>query len=69
MILTITVPDDIAPTVIDNICVATNYDAGSGKTKAAWVKEKVIAQIKSLNQAGAMKVVAIAQQASTATIS
>lgn len=70
MTITITIPDDIATTVLDNICVATNYDvAGGGKEKAVWVKEKVISQLKSLNQMGAMRVAVAKQQTDTTTIS
>lgn len=69
MTITITIPDDIATTVIDNICVATNYDGvGGGKEKILWVKEKMIIQLKTLNQMGAMKIVVAKQQADTVTI-
>ena len=55
MILTINVPDAVAPTVLDNICAATNYDPASGKTKGAWVKEQVIRTLKLQAANGAAK--------------
>ena len=55
MTLTINVPDTIAPAMVDNICVATNYDAASGKTKPAWVKEQVIRTLRNLAANGAAK--------------
>jgi hypothetical protein len=53
MTLTINIPDAVATQVVDGICAATNYDAGSGKTKAAWAKEQVILRMKSLAYSGA----------------
>jgi hypothetical protein len=55
MILSINIPDAVAPQVIDDICTATNYDPASGKTKAAWAKEQVIRTIKNLATNGAVK--------------
>lgn len=55
MVLTINIPDAVAPQVIDNICTATNYDAASGKTKAVWAKEQVIRTLKTLATNGAVK--------------
>jgi hypothetical protein len=55
MTLTINIPDAVAPAVVDNICVATNYDAASGKTKAQWAKEQVIRTVKQLATSGATK--------------
>lgn len=55
MILSINIPDAVAPQVIDDICTATNYDAASGKTKAVWAKEQVIRTIKNLATNGAVK--------------
>ena len=55
MTLTINVPDTVAPAMVDNICVATNYDAASGKTKAVWVKEQVIRTMRNLAANGAAK--------------
>ena len=55
MILSINIPDAVAPQVIDDICTATNYDPASGKTKAVWAKEQVIRTIKNLATNGAVK--------------
>ena len=55
MTLTINIPDAVAPQVVENICVATNYDAASGDTKAAWAKAQVIRTLKQLATQGAVK--------------
>jgi len=55
MTLTINIPDAVAPQVVDGICAATNYDAASGKTKAAWAKEMIIRNLKALATNGAVK--------------
>ena len=55
MTLTINIPDEVAPQIVDGICEATNYDAGSGKTKAVWAKEQVIAHLKRMATSGVMK--------------
>jgi hypothetical protein len=55
MTMTINIPDAVAPQVVDGICAATNYDAGSGKTKPQWAKEQVIRLIKNLATSGTVK--------------
>jgi len=55
MTLTINIPDAVAPQVVDNICAATNYDPASGKTKAVWAKDQIIANMKRLATQGAVK--------------
>jgi hypothetical protein len=55
MILSINIPDAVAPQIIDDICTATNYDAASGKNKAAWAKDQIIRTIKNLATSGAVK--------------
>jgi hypothetical protein len=55
MTLTINIPDEVAPQVVDGICAATNYDATSGKTKAQWAKEQLIRTMKNLVTSGAVK--------------
>jgi hypothetical protein len=52
MQLTINIPDDVAPQVVDGICTATNYDAASGKTKGQWAKEQLIRTLKGLAVSG-----------------
>jgi hypothetical protein len=55
MTLTINIPDAVANDVVNGICAATNYDAGSGKTKAQWAKEQLIRSMKALATNGAVK--------------
>ena len=55
MTLTINIPDAVAPQIVDGICAATNYDAGSGKTKAQWAKEQLIRTMKAMATNGAVK--------------
>ncbi len=52
MILTINIPDADAPQIVNGICAATNYDAASGKIKAEWAKDKVVAWIKDTAKRG-----------------
>lgn len=61
MTLQINIPDAIAPAVVDNICLATNWTAGSGKTKAQWAREQVILHVKRLNATGAQLAARAAQ--------
>ena len=55
MTLTINIPDAVAPQIVDGICAATNYDAASGQTKAAWAKDQVIRTLKQMATQGAVK--------------
>ena len=55
MTLTINIPDNVATQVVDGVCAATNYDAGSGKTKAQWAKEQLIRTLKNMATSGAAK--------------
>lgn len=55
MTLTITIPDDVAPQIMDNICAATNYDAGSSKDKTTWAKDQMIRTLKQMATQGAVK--------------
>jgi hypothetical protein len=64
MIVSINIPDAIAPTVVDNICAATNWTAGSGQTKAQWAKTQVINHVIRLNTAGAQKLASASAQSS-----
>ena len=52
MTLTINIPDAVANDMVNGICAATNYDAGSGKTKAQWAKEQLIKTMKSMAVSG-----------------
>jgi hypothetical protein len=55
MTLTINIPDAVANDVVNGICAATNYNAASGKTKAAWAKEQLILHMKRVAANGAMR--------------
>lgn len=69
MIVTFTMTDADGTVLIEDICVATSYDAASGKTKGQWAKEKMIAGIKSLAVRGAVKTAATnAQNAISAIV-
>lgn len=47
MTLTLTIDDaGQATRIINDYCLATNYDPGSGKTKVQWAKEKIILYLK-----------------------
>lgn len=53
MTVTLTIDDPVqAQRVVDGLCVATRYDAGSGKTKAQWIKERMITYMKTLAARG-----------------
>jgi hypothetical protein len=52
MQITLNIPDADAPQIVNGICAATNFDAGSGKTKAEWAKEKVVGWIKDTAKRG-----------------
>ena len=52
MTISIDIPAGVATQVVDGICTATNYDAASGKTKAAWAKEQIIKNIKAMASQG-----------------
>lgn len=55
MTLTINIPDEVAPQLLDNVCTATNYDEASGKSKTQWVQEQVVRTLKNLATNGAVK--------------
>ena len=65
MTLTITIPDNIATTVVDNICTATAYDIGSGTSKNQWAKQQLLDHIRRLNRQGAMSVAAATSETDT----
>jgi hypothetical protein len=52
MTLTINIPDAVANDVVNGICAVTNYDAGSGKTKAQWAKVQLIKTMKNMAVSG-----------------
>ena len=55
MTITINIPDAVAPQVVDGICAATSYDAGSGKTKGQWAKEQLIKMMKAMATNGVVR--------------
>ena len=55
MVISLNVPDAQAPQIVDGICAATNYDAASGKTKAQWAKEKLVAWLKDTAKRGLLR--------------
>ena len=55
MLISLNVPDAQAPQIVDGICAATNYDAASGKTKAQWAKEKLVAWMKDTAKRGLLR--------------
>ena len=63
MTLTINIPDAVATELVDNVCTATGWTSGSGKTKAAWAKEQVIRSLKQLAQNGAVRTAMAASKA------
>ena len=55
MNITINIPDAAAPEIVDGVCAATGWTAESGKTKAAWAKEKLALWIKETAKRGLLR--------------
>ena len=55
MTITLNIPDAQATQIVDGICTATGWTADSGKTKAAWAKEKMGQWIKDTAKRGLLK--------------
>jgi hypothetical protein len=55
MNINLTIPDANAPQIVDGICAATGWTADSGKTKAAWAKEKMVLWLKETAKRGLLK--------------
>jgi len=68
MNITFTIADAVAPSVIDNVCAATNWKVESGRTKAQWARDQIILHVKRLNAAGAAITARNAQAATEAQI-
>lgn len=48
MQLTITIDDTASATrILEGVCTATKYDAGSGMTKADWVRKQIETYLKT----------------------
>ena len=46
MTITLNIPDADAAQIVEGICAATGYDAGSGQTQAQWAKAQVVNLVK-----------------------
>ena len=55
MTLSINIPDAVAMQVVDGICAATGWTAGSGQPKAAWAKDKLALWIKETAKRGLLR--------------
>lgn len=56
MTLTLTIDDDAQATrLLNGFCAGTQYDPASGKTKAAWAKERLSDYMKVMAKRGEFK--------------
>ncbi len=55
MTISLNIPDTDATQIVDGICAATGWTEASGKTKAAWAKEKLVAWIKDTAKRGLLR--------------
>jgi hypothetical protein len=55
MTVTLNIPDASATELVDGVCAATGWTAGSGQTKAAWAKEKLAQWLKETAKRGLLK--------------
>lgn len=56
MTLTINIPDNTAgQRLLDDIAAATNWDSGSGITKADWVRTRLIEYLRVVAKRGEFK--------------
>jgi len=55
MKIDVTIPDGESARVLEGIAVATGWTQESGKTKAAWAKERVSAWVKDTAKRGLLK--------------
>lgn len=62
MQIIVNVPDESAQTVLDGLCSATGWQAGSGVSQADWAKQQTAAFVKGTAKRGLL----IAAQAATA---
>ena len=61
MTLTLTITDNVAgQRLVDDFCVATKWDAGSGITKADWVRQHVGEYLKLMAKRGEFKTAQVA---------
>jgi hypothetical protein len=55
MTIQLNIPDTDAAQIVDGICTATGWTTESGKTKAAWAKEKLVTWIKETAKRGLLR--------------
>ena len=55
MKITLDIPDADAGPIVDGLCAATGWTEASGKTKAAWAKDKLVAWIKDTAKRGVVR--------------
>ena len=55
MTITLNIPDGDAAQIVDGICTATGWTVESGKTKAAWAKERLVLWIKDTAKRGLLR--------------
>lgn len=55
MQITLNIPDGHAGQIVDGICEATGWTAGSGLTKAAWAKAEVVKFVKTTAKRGQVR--------------
>ena len=55
MKITLDIPDADAGPIVDGLCAATGWTAESGKTKAAWATDILVAWIKDTAMRGVVR--------------
>lgn len=55
MTITLNIPDTDATQIVEGVCAATGWSEASGKTKAAWAKEKLVTWIKDTAKRGLLR--------------
>lgn len=55
MIITFDIPDAQQGQIVDGICAATGWSAGSGVTKAQWAKDAVVKFMKDTAKRGQVR--------------
>ena len=55
MQITLTIPDGNAAEIVDGLCAATGWTAGSGQPKAAWAEDKLTLWIKETAKRGLLR--------------
>ena len=55
MTISLNIPDADATQIVEGVCAATGWSEASGKTKAAWAKEKLVTWIKDTAKRGLLR--------------